>query len=161
MAVTSALTGRYLAARRRDGVRALESLTVMISAVKAQLDFVCPPVMDLLETLCADERFRQLTFLPLCMEKCKNATPFPEAWSQSLAQTGSACLLSAQSIERLDAFGRGIGTTDLEGQLSACVMYEKQFAAELEKSRAAYEKNSRLYLPLGMFAGLVAVIIII
>lgn len=157
----SVMLGRYAVLHQKDEVRTLEALVKMFSDVKTMLGFTCPPVGDILIKLCSDPGFSELAFLNECKIRYEQGEAFPDAWENALKEKYAESRLSRESAQKLSGFGRGLGATDLEGQLASCSLYESMFYAELEKVGKAVEKNSKLYVPLGFFAGLTAAIFIV
>lgn len=161
MVAVSAMLGRYAALYRKEEVETLEALIRMFSDIKSMLGFTCPPVGDILIKLCSDSGFSNLVFLNDCKTRCEQGEAFPDAWENALIEKYRESRLSRENARKLSGFGRIFGATDLEGQLSSCALYEAMFSAELEKVGKAVEKNSKLYMPLGFFAGLLAAIFIV
>ncbi len=157
----SAMLGRYAALHQKDEVKTLEAVKRMFSDIKSMLGFTCPPVGDILLKLCSDSGFSTLVFLDECKSRCEQGEAFPDAWENALKNKYRESRLRRESAEKLAGFGRVFGATDLEGQLASCTLYETMFSAELEKIGKAVEKNSKLYMPLGFFAGLMAAIFIV
>ncbi len=157
----SVMLGRYAALHQKDEVRTLEMLVKMFSDIKSMLGFTCPPVGDILIKLCSDPGFSNLAFLNECKIRCEQGEVFPDAWENALKGKYRESSLSHENAQKLSGFGRGLGATDLEGQLASCALYESMFSAELERIEKTVEKNSKLYVPLGFFAGLAAAIFIV
>ncbi len=157
----AAMLGRYAALHQKDEVRTLEALVKMFSDIKSMLGFTCPPVGDILIKLCSDTGFSSLVFLSECKNRCEQGEAFPDAWENALKEKYRESSLSRENAQKLSGFGRGLGATDLEGQLASCTLYETMFSSELERVGKAAEKNSGLYMPLGFFAGLAAAIFIV
>jgi len=88
--------------------------------------------------------------------KEKNAE---EAWDNSieLAVTN----LNSEDIENIKSFGKMLGKTDKEGQISRLELTKTFIDMQIEKAKADEEKNSKLYKTLGVVVGLAFVIILI
>lgn len=82
-----------------------------------------------------------------------------EAWNNAL-KTKYTNLLS-EDIDSIKNFGKMLGKTDKEGQIS-CLKVTKSFLdIQIEKAKEEENKNSKIFKKLGTIIGLVFVIILI
>ena len=82
-----------------------------------------------------------------------------EAWNKSVEQ--SSTYLNKEDIENIKGFGKLIGKTDKEGQVSHIELTRTFIQLQLEKARKEEEKNAKIYKTLGAIIGLAIVIILI
>ena len=82
-----------------------------------------------------------------------------EAWNKSVEQ--SSTYLNKEDIENIKSFGKLIGKTDKEGQVSHIELTRTFIQLQLEKARKEEEKNAKMYKTLGAIIGLAIVIILI
>ena len=155
------LLGRYAAHRAVQRCQTVESILVMLAAVRSRLEFICMPVYDLLDALCADGRLKTLGFIEECRKKCSGGEPFPAAWSCAVEGAAKQCRLTAADTARLCEFGQSIGTTDLSGQLAVCELYSGFFTERLGECRAAKAKYAGMLPPLGFLGGLAVSVLLI
>jgi len=69
--------------------------------------------------------------------------------------------LNPEDIENIKSFGKMLGQTDKEGQLSRIELTKTFIEMQIEKAKIEEEKNSKLYKTLGAVLGLALVIILI
>lgn len=84
---------------------------------------------------------------PFCQGE--GATP-----QEAMLQAGSRLLRRREDLALYKGFVAGLGTTDVQGQQRHIGLYASQLAHLLEGARAEREKQGRLYISLGLFAGL-------
>ena len=144
----------------RNGVTVLESIELMITLVRARLEYTLEPVSDLAENLSKNKELKNLPFLQECAALCREGADFPLAWSKSVSHL-SRLTFSRQVSEYLDGFGKALGSTDVSGQLSCCDMYLALFSACRKEQIKKQEKAAKLYPPLGFLGGIAALIFLI
>lgn len=139
----------------------LSTVILMINTIETQLRYACLPVPDLLRVLGENPALSQLGFIKCTREKICFGEPFPDAWKESVESETEVCRVLSGSARHLSALGSEIGSTDLDGQLSCCEYYKDIFAKELEIQQEKNRRYSRLFPPLGLFAGISAAILMI
>lgn len=82
-----------------------------------------------------------------------------EAWDKSLNESNT--YLSKDDIENIKGFGKMLGKTDKEGQVSHLELTKTFIDIQIEKAQAEEGKNSKMYKSLGAIVGLAFVIILI
>lgn len=81
-----------------------------------------------------------------------------EAWENALEN--SITNLNKDDIENIKNFGKMLGKTDKEGQISSIELTKTFLEIQIEKARKEEEKNSKMYKTLGAIIGLAFVIIL-
>ena len=82
-----------------------------------------------------------------------------EAWNKSLEE--SSTNLYKEDIENIKNFGKMLGKTDKEGQISQLELTKTFIEMQIEKAKVEEEKNSKMYKTLGAIVGLAFVIILV
>lgn len=82
-----------------------------------------------------------------------------QAWEKSI-QT-STTSLNKEDIENIKSFGKMLGKTDKEGQLSRIELTKTFIEMQIEKAKIDEQKNAKMYKTLGAICGLAFVIILI
>lgn len=153
--------GIYLASRQTKKMQVVQDILLMLSVTETQLRYACPPVSDLLRTLCETEKLSALGFAEKCKIAVSNGDAFPDAWKQSVESDYELCGLLGDSKNHLVRFGAELGSTDIEGQLGCCEYYKQIFEKELALREENEKKYTKLYPALGLMLGVSAAIIII
>ena len=81
------------------------------------------------------------------------------AWEKGLQLATTN--LTKEDIESINNFGKMLGKTDKEGQISSLELTKTFIEMQIEKARVEEEKNAKLYKTLGAVIGLALVIILI
>ena len=82
-----------------------------------------------------------------------------EAWNKSLEE--ASINLYKEDIENIKNFGKMLGKTDKEGQISQLELTKTFIEMQIEKAKVEEEKNSKVYKTLGVIVGLAFVIILV
>lgn len=82
-----------------------------------------------------------------------------EAWDKSLNESNT--YLNKDDIENIKGFGKMLGKTDKEGQVSHLELTKTFIDIQIEKAKSEEIKNSKMYKSLGAILGLAFVIILI
>lgn len=82
-----------------------------------------------------------------------------EAWNKSLEEASTN--LYKEDIENIKNFGKMLGKTDKEGQISQLELTKTFIEMQIEKAKIEEEKNSKMYKTLGAIVGLAFVIILV
>ena len=82
-----------------------------------------------------------------------------DEWNKDVDDTST--YLNKEDIENIKSFGKLIGKTDKEGQVSHIELTRSFIELQLEKARKEEEKNAKMYKTLGAIIGLAIVIILI
>lgn len=82
-----------------------------------------------------------------------------EAWIEALENTKTN--MAKEDIDILKGFGKLLGKTDLEGQVSQIELTNQFLETQIEKAEKELMKNEKLYKTLGTVSGLAIVILLI
>lgn len=83
------------------------------------------------------------------------------AWESSIKNSKSVSLLSPQDVQLLLSYGSQLGTTDVNGQINLCILYEKLFEDKLKSAQAYEEHYGKIYRQSGIFIGAAIIILIL
>ena len=82
-----------------------------------------------------------------------------EAWYKAVEDSSNN--LSKEDIENIKNFGKMLGKTDKEGQVSQIQLTKTFIEMQIEKAKLEEQKNCKLYKTLGTVVGIAFVIILI
>ncbi|MCI8497144.1 MAG: hypothetical protein HFE85_02685 [Clostridiales bacterium] len=142
-------------------VRQLEAAVSFINDVSTRIRYSAAPIDEIIEQAAHMEQLKPLSFLPDCAVMCRTGEAFPAAWKQALTLKQRTLSLKGRDMELLQAFGAGLGATDVEGQLSHCALYEKMLEETLQQARRDKETHGRLTASLGVLAGIGTAVLLI
>ncbi len=149
---TCSAVGFMLQKRLIDRADCLERLIAMLDYLSSQISYVRMPVGEIVSQMAMQSRFASLTFLEECKERLRQGEPFPDAWRASAAKQRQ--LLAKDDYERLASLGSTLGATDAQEQQQTIAMYTRMFEKSYEAARAECASRSRMYLTIGVLAGI-------
>ncbi len=138
-------------------VRYLEQYIGFISTVETEIRYCAPSLAQILQRHRGDSAFCA------CFEDCAaegEETPFPERWEQSVRRIPASSGLTGEDLRLIADFGKGLGASDIEGQLSHCRLGTELAATRLDRAREEKQKKSRLYIMLGLCSGIGAALLL-
>ena len=139
------MESRKLSAR----VESLESFLRFLSAAKTEVRYSAVPVTQVIE-----RHKTGLRFLHDCVERCSQGENFNAAWKDAVSGSAKYDGFGLHDMELLLSFGEGFGASDTDGQMSHLELYSGLFGTNLKSARDDRNRKSKLYLMLGIFAGL-------
>ncbi len=153
MCIVTTCTAVGLLLRRRliDRADYLERLIAMLDYLSAQISYVRMPIGEIVVQMAQQSQFSCLTFLNECKQLLAKGESFPLAWRSSVAQHRN--WISKEDLERLISLGDILGTTDALEQQKSIEMYNRLFAKSYETARTECTSHARMYLTIGVLAG--------
>ncbi len=146
--------------RIKERVRTLEKFRLMLKLMQTEIEYVNMPTYEMLKNASGRQELSDLFFLNDCLMLLDNGNPFDESWSKSVQKTKPA-ELEGDDLRLILSFGNSLGTTDRDGQLNLCGMYEEMVVEKIHQARAKAKSHASLYSKLGIICGVAIVIILI
>ena len=137
-------------------VTALSQAEKLVTSLRSRIRYTAAPVQELLMEAQDSGEYPALRFLQYVCWSLKTAAipDVQKLWEDSLKKADGAPGLNRQDIELLTEFGRGLGTSDVEGQISHCELYQELLQKQMETARQDVSSKGRLYVTLGITGGL-------
>lgn len=136
-------------------VESLESFLQFLSAAKTEVRYSAVPVVQVVE-----RHGTELRFLRECVRRCNQGESFAAAWKHAALNCANDDGFDARDTELLFSFGEGFGASDTDGQISHMELFSGLFGANLKSAREDRNRKSKLYLMLGVFAGLFSALLL-
>lgn len=156
--ISASLIGINKVNKMKTKINLTNQILSFVQQVKIQLNYCSLSTKEILQEVSKLAEIESLDFVKGCAENY-DIKPFDTLWSE---QVKSSKLCIPKSDEELVlSFGCGLGTTDLDGQLELCAIYEKRFMDRLEEYSEDYRKHSKLYSSMGFFVGLAIAMILL
>lgn len=86
---------------------------------------------------------------------------FSGIWGEMSAEAAAGCSLTVDDLNLLLGLGKGLGTTDTEGQMDHLSMYEEFFRQSYETAKEEAKTKGRLYRICGVCAGAAAALLLL
>ena len=152
------LIGNIISKRYMLRVKELKDFENALNIIESKIKFTYEPIPEI---------FRQTSKL-LSENISKifiNASNYmkdlncEEAWNKSVKESNT--YLNKEDLENIKAFGKMLGKTDKEGQVSHLELSKTFIEMQIKKANDEEEKNAKMYKTLGVIYGLAIVIILI
>lgn len=149
ISVTS-FTGCYFSSALKKRMIMLKKLNYMLEEILLLLRYKSATVYEIAETLAGDERFSEFEFLGKI--RPESGISFQQCWCGAVY--GSELYgMKKSDIELIADIGKNLGTSDLDGQISAVMLRRSELEAAVASAEEEYSKKAKLYCSLGMLSG--------
>lgn len=155
-----ALSGRMFSMRVRERVKTLEKFRLMLRLMQTEIEYVNMPTYELLKNASQRQELSDMHFVADCLKLLDDGAPFYLSWEKAVNQQKFS-ELEGDDIRLILSFGNSLGTTDRDGQLKLCGMYEEMMEQKIYQARAKMKTHASLYSKLGIICGAAVVIILI
>lgn len=110
------------------------------------------------------ERENSVVLSPLvseCMRQICKGNSFQKSWNMGVQNLPGSYGLKEEETALLTEFGKGLGVTDIDGQLAHCELYRERFSVRLKELKEEKETKVKLYRSLGVFLGMALALFIL
>ena len=138
----------------------LEAARRLIAWMAARLRYTAAPIQEIAAEAAGEPEFARLGFLGEAASAMREGESPARAWEKAVSafQAGG---LRAEDKSLLKNFGRGLGRSDLEGQLSHCEAFEELLSGCAASARTEAGAKGKLYITLGVAGGLCAALLLL
>lgn len=149
----------YLQARKLSmRVRFLEQYLKWVSQMETEIRYGTDGISRLLDR--HKKELPALSFLSQCVKRMEEGAPFPEAWRKAIQGISKEYGLKPDDLEAVQAFGNGLGASDVDGQTAHCRMHQKLLQSRLKGAQEEKQKKGKLYFMLGLCLGVSVALLI-
>jgi len=150
--VCGALSGFYLSYNLKLRLSLYNSLLDFLSRLQTNIRYFNDDIFKLIKISCPTS---------LSAYYKSDIRPFQAFWQSFINSISKTYFLSKEDKNTLSEFGRILGATDVEGQLSHIEIYKGIFSEKQKSLQSEYKTKSRLYKTLGFVAGAVLALLIV
>ncbi|MBQ3565759.1 MAG: stage III sporulation protein AB [Oscillospiraceae bacterium] len=154
----SALIGVYFSESIRYKKERLVIIHKMLSDISDYIRWNSFTMHEIADRLSEKKEFSRLDFTVRLSENCKQMRSFPKAWENAVTSDDR---LSEQEKKLLTDIGGSLGTTDVQGQLSAIAIYMSDIENMIAEESEKYRVKGKMYRSLGIAFGAMTGILII
>lgn len=156
--IISLYIGNIISRRYILRVKELKEMKNALNIIENKIKFTYEPLPDIFmqTSKMFSKNISQIFVQAANNMKTVNAE---EAWDKSMKTVTTN--LNFEDIENLKSFGKMLGKTDKEGQISRVELTKTFLEMQIEKAKIEEEKNSKMYKTLGVVIGLAIVIVLI
>ena len=116
-------------------VTQLESLQGSINHISEEIRYSATPIQSLMADLDDIPEYKALKIYGFCSSELQNNKDFKFAWEQAMKKANSQLNLEKKDYDLMLAFGRGLGTTDAEGQNLNCERHIRLLGEQIETAK--------------------------
>ncbi|NLM79603.1 MAG: hypothetical protein GX172_00545 [Clostridiales bacterium] len=158
LAGTSAGLMGFLSLHRR--VTSFEQMERLVSFIETQIRYSGAPVYEILQKASKSD-FGKLKFLQKAADLIRGGLKPDIAWESAINLYCDDVGFTADDRGLVFDFGKGLGSSDTEGQLRHCETYRRLFSDRLKRARTDAQYKGRLYITLGICGGLGAALLML
>lgn len=146
--------------RRPQQLRDLQS---MLQMFENQISFLSDVITEAFERISRVSGSETGIFFSRTVDILKGSrnVSATEAWEEAVRQNIKKTALDREDEEILLAFGKILGSTDLEGQVKNIRLALEQLKNQENKAEASRERNEKMYRSLGILGGIAVVIVLL
>lgn len=130
----------------------------LVNSISTMIRYQATDVYELSSMLKNSAEFERLTFISELPERYSAGEDFHEQWTGAVERQKN---LHGDQRKLLLELGRIIGTSDIEGQISALELISRSADSLIDKYNEEYSKKGRLYRSIGVLAGVTVGILVI
>lgn len=154
----SVLLGNIISKRYTLRVKELKDFENALNIIESKIKFTYEPLPEI---FIQTSKLLSENISNIFINASKNMKELSseEAWNKGIEETNT--YLKKEDIENIKCFGKMLGKTDKEGQISQLELTKTFVEMQIKKAKEEEEKNSKLYKTLGIVCGLALVIVLI
>ena len=131
-----------------------------VSFIETQIRYSGAPVYEILQKASKSD-FGKLKFLQKAADLIRGGLKPDIAWESAINLYCDDVGFTADDRGLVFDFGKGLGSSDTEGQLRHCETYRRLFSDRLKRARTDAQYKGRLYITLGICGGLGAALLML
>lgn len=159
---SSGFLGYVLSTDCKKRPQQLRELQGLLQIFENRISYLADIVTEAFDKIYSCTRSEAAIFFLAASEKLKadRGTGAAAAWEAAVRENIKKTSLNREDEEILAAFGKMLGSSDLEGQVKNIRLTVNQLRMQEEKAEQARIKNEGMYRSLGILGGLAVVIVL-
>ena len=152
------LIGIKSAGKLTERVNTISTIIYFLGECEAKIRYCESSVAEIIHSFSQGEKSKNIPFLRKC-DSLLSDFDFPIAWEMALHD--EKIQLSQSDLTLLEDFGNMIGRSDQTSQIKMLEYIIRGFEISLEDAKEKERKNKRLYITLGISAGLIFIVMLL
>ncbi len=153
-----ACCGLLVSRHIREEARRVEQLAMLLEDFRIYIRYQCLPLEELIGLFAEHDSYKEFAFLKGVKEKFSTEEPPMKIWCEQVRQD-PAVAEPAKAI--LCELGNALGTTDVDGQLSALETHRLQMQKLADTMQENSKKRSALSRNLGVLGGAMLAVLLL
>lgn len=161
--LSSTFLGFTLANECKNRPVQLRELQGLLQMFENQISYLSDVIAEAFERISRVRGSNICVFFSRTVELLKEDTALnaPQAWEKAVNENIKKTSLNPEDKEILLAFGKMLGSSELEGQIKNIRLTMTQLKLQEEKAEACRVKNEKMYRSLGILGGIAVVIVLL
>lgn len=145
----------------KNHTMAVRQCLLMIENTKILVEYKAVSTAEIFKTLSKGDGYRLLPFLAEINKRITNGKDYEKAYTAVLSEKSFIGELDCEDIEYLKGFFSMLGKSDINGQISNCLIYSEFFKKKLNllESRETERCKTAAALSMGLAAGICVIMI--
>jgi len=139
-------------------LKELKDIKNALNILESKIKFTYEPLPEMFNDI-SKMLSKNISYIFVQASKYMKEMDAEDAWNKAIEM--SSTNLNKEDKESIKNFGKMLGKTDKEGQISRLELTQTFIEIQIEKAKVEEEKNAKMYKTLGTIIGLVFVIILI
>ena len=156
--VSSTLVGRFISKKYYYRLQELEEFKNALNIFKSKIKFTYEPISEIFCEIINNTSKNVGKVFNLAKESLENNSA-QDAWIDAVKLSENN--LTDEDKKVLQMFGKLLGQTDVEGQISQIDITQEMLDKQIQEALILKQKNEKLYNKLGATIGLAIVILLI
>ena len=156
--VSSTLVGRFISKKYYYRLQELEEFKNALNIFKSKIKFTYEPISEIFSEIINNTNKNVGKVFNLAKDNLENSSA-QEAWINAVKLSENN--LTDEDKKVLQMFGKLLGQTDVEGQISQIDITQEMLDKQVQEALTLKQKNEKLYNKLGATIGLAIVILLI
>ena len=156
--VSSTLVGRIISKKYYYRLQELEEFKNALNIFKSKIKFTYEPISEIFCEIINNTNKNVGKVFNLAKDNLENSSA-QEAWINAVKLSENN--LTYEDKKVLQMFGKLLGQTDIEGQISQIDITQEMLDKQIQEALVLKQKNEKLYNKLGATIGLAIVILLI
>lgn len=156
--LSSTYIGIIISCKYKNRVNDLNEFKRILNVIKTKIRYTYEPIGDICEEIAQINNTRIGKLFEEVKQLLKTK-PITEAWDIAIETYGNN--FSKEDKKLIKSFGKMLGKTDKEGQVSQILELQEFLSLQIDKAEMDRQKNEKLYKSLGMVIGIAIIIILI
>lgn len=159
----SSFIGYLIANRYNARVKELEDIISAIDLLETRVKYTYDTISDSFEFVADNMKTKAYRIFMIAAANLKTNKNLSagDIFRNTLDEEGSFLNIKNEDIDVLKGLGTSLGQVDLEGQLKNIILIKQLMQKQLDEAYEEKNKNYKVYRNMGVFVGLIIMIILI
>ena len=156
--VSGTLCGLYASRVLKNRVSFLEQYIMFLTQTKTMISYNAISAVEILSSVGSVPLVSPM--LEECIKNLSNGCSFEDSWHKAVNSAYEKKLFTASDKPLIYSFGDTFGISDIDGEVTKTELHTALVSERLEKARQDFSSKCKIYRIVGMFSGIVIVLLI-